>query len=95
MMPLAKKAGSAYLSFGLLVYGFAHDEPTTPTRAPASEAPAASGPRRVLSEVTRGVSTLAQRAPRLTGGEAGAGGAALLAPAQDEGSVATPPPGLR
>lgn len=94
MMPLAKKAGSAYLSFGLLVYGFARDEPTTPPRAPAFETPAASGPQRVLSEVARGVSVLARRAPRLTSGNAGAGGAALLAPTQD-GSVAMPPPDLR
>lgn len=94
MMPLAKKAGSAYLSFGLLLYGVAHDEPAAPTRAPASEAMAASGPRRVLGEVARRASALARRAPRLTGGDAGAGGAATLAPAR-EGSTATPPPDMR
>jgi hypothetical protein len=77
MMPLAKRAGSAYLSFGLLAYGFTYDEaPAPPRPAGTAEASAPSGAGRVLGEVARGAAALTRR-PHGWGGEAGAGGAAV------------------
>lgn len=93
MMPLAKRAGGAYLSFGLLVYGFVQGAPLAPL-PPIGGARAEAGPARALGEVARGASTLARRVYGRGGDEAGAGGAtARPARAQGGEALASTPPG--
>lgn len=98
MMPLAKRAGSAYLSFGLLLCGLAGDGVSASPRLAALEqwAPTAAAGR-ALGDVARGAMAPNRRPRGLgSGGDAGAGGTAAVPPlVRAQGASVMPMPGAR